>query len=744
MKIRSRNLLTAILALLCAVAVALGISFALPENEIKSANADIVTRVAGANDVNVKFGTVKYSITTTSENTNNINYSNMSTSTDPGNGACTTIDGVGTGSANSVLYRQNGKECAVFAAPVILSVTVPAYTIYKVEYKTTLSLNGSCTNYIALKDSWEDGNGSDGDVNIYNYLFNPVTTLPTTELAGISYFGSFGAQKYLNYGMLFYNDTESDKIIEKYTFFVSTFHMSAGGGSYGNDFVISDVLVTEVIPIGNQPQTGTTSVEYDGTEKTFGITYSTPEVEAFDDTISYLTAYKNIETTVTEAKDYDGDNINSSSYSLDLTSASGKFKATQAGKYKIKFNLKTVAINNGIKWADGSTNEKTVTFEITLKGVNVPSVFNATQDYDASVHKFGVDSNFNPDLMSVTCETYGITWNALTSQFEAKNAGVYSVKFHLTDNHYYWNVNGNASTEDQKATITINKKELTINTTNSTTSASNPTFDFGSAGNMTVNAVASGISTPDFVLNMYYIKDGDTTNPLTTGVDTTTNTLDVSQISSSGSYTLCVELTGATSNKNYSIANGKYEYAFTIGSGSIDFSVINWQYKEGSGNASDLFVGGVQEVLRYKLDSGSAVKYYILADIAAGGYLSIDANYNSNGYTNGYMTTNASGATVQYADGVGKYKTRIALKTDADHKFKSGGSNNGSFGGDDLSGWYEIEWEISKGKIDQDYLDNLNKYLQYKPAGGSWTVYDPENPPEYGNGAVEKIGRAHV
>ena len=42
-------------------------------------------------------------------------------------------------------------------------------------------------------------------------------------------------------------------------------------------------------------------------------------------------------------------------------------------------------------------------------------------------------------------------------------------------------------------------------------------------------------------------------------------------MTSSGSYTLCVELTGATSNKNYSIANGKYEYAFTIGSGSIDF-----------------------------------------------------------------------------------------------------------------------------------------------------------------------------
>ena len=66
-------------------------------------------------------------------------------------------------------------------------------------------------------------------------------------------------------------------------------------------------------------------------------------------------------------------------------------------------------------------------------------------------------------------------------------------------------------------------------------------------------------------MNMYYIKDGDTANPLTTGVDQAARTLDVSQIASSGSYKLCVELTSAAANKNYSIANGKYEYAFTIG-----------------------------------------------------------------------------------------------------------------------------------------------------------------------------------
>ncbi|MDE6868248.1 MAG: hypothetical protein K2J83_03795, partial [Clostridia bacterium] len=74
--------------------------------------------------------------------------------------------------------------------------------------------------------------------------------------------------------------------------------------------------------------------------------------------------------------------------------------------------------------------------------------------------------------------------------------------------------------------------------------------------------------------------------------------------------------------------------------------------------------------------------------------------------------------------------------SDTDHKFKSE-SNSGSFGGDDTKGWYEIEWEISKGKVDQDYLDNLNKNLQYRVAGGAWQSYDPNNPPAYGSGTIE-------
>ena len=138
MKIKSRNLLTAILALLCAVAVALGISFALPKNEIKSANADTVTQVAGANDVNVKFGTVKYSGTMDSENVSVVNYSTMLTTLNTGVDF-TYSDGAGVGTARvSFTKNSNWKHRNVVAVPVILSVNVPAHTVYKVEYSVEI------------------------------------------------------------------------------------------------------------------------------------------------------------------------------------------------------------------------------------------------------------------------------------------------------------------------------------------------------------------------------------------------------------------------------------------------------------------------------------------------------------------------------------------------------------------------------------------------------------------------------
>ncbi|MDE7265671.1 MAG: hypothetical protein K2N52_05305, partial [Clostridia bacterium] len=425
---------------------------------------------------------------------------------------------------------------------------------------------------------------------------------------------------------------------------------------------------------------------------------------------------------------------------------------TDVGTYTVKVELTSQAAANGIFKFDGtpdaskgngdeSDTVRYFDFKITPKPIKVPSVLNSTTTYKFDVCEFAL-SDFDATIMSVvqTKLTSNVTnanviWNSTNEKFEATEAATYTVFFHMDSANYMWDV-GNGTTADQSKTITINKKEISITTTPAANSG--PSWGLGETASIAVTA-SSGITAagyvPDFVLNMYYIKDGDTANPLTTGIDSSAMTLDVSQIESSSEYKLCIELTSATANKNYSINNDKFEMPFSIGSGAVDTSVINWQYKEGTGNAADLFdASGVQEVLRYKKDGNDTVKYYILANInSSGSYLSIDNSYSSNGYTNGLMTTNSSGATVQYADKVGTYKTRVVLNTDSDHVF----DDDHKLDTDGLKGWYEIEWTISKGKIDQDYLDNLNENLQYRVAGGAWQTYDPDNPPAYGSGTIE-------
>ncbi len=408
-----------------------------------------------------------------------------------------------------------------------------------------------------------------------------------------------------------------------------------------------------------------------------------------------------------------------------------------AGTYKFEFD-----IINGSVW-DTVTNDqtpKTITVTVNRKAIAVPTIQNNNQTYKASVCEFGL-TGYDSTLMSVASYVSNngstITWDGTTKKFKATDAAEYTVAFHMDSINHVWLTDaGTESSTDQAKKITIEKKEITINTTPA--SGTNPSWGLGDTGDITINATATGITNPDFVLDIYYVKDG-TTSPLTLGIDTTTNKLDVSQITSTGKYKLCIELTSAASNKNYSIASNKFEMPFEIKSGGIDFSVINWQYAEDGGNMQDLFASGVQNVIRYKQDaSGAVVKYIIGAIIPAGGYLSIDTSYNSGGYTNGFYTTKDGATYNNGCSAVGKYKTRIALKTDADHLFKNDAANKyGTFGGDDTSGWYEIEWEISKGKVDASYLSNLKDNLQYRTAGGAWQTYDPANPPQFGKGAIE-------
>ena len=690
----------------------------MPKTDKISADAAITAQPT------IEFGEARYFAS--SNWPESCDYSTMSNQSSTSVAVSTTATSVKTTSgAQGGIYI-----CA--ALPVTLSITVPAYTAYIIDYETYFNIEVHNAGMQArFDDSWQD-------TPFTSYSLYNIRPLNQTGSGWSGYHHwNFLLSKVGNYegsGLVLYNDTASPVTMKRYAFYSTHADINAG---INIDFEFTSFTVTAV-KIGTPTTTDTTSKTYDGTAKAFDFTYDTPTITDYNKNITYSTAYKNIETTV-EAKDFKGNTIASSNYSLSAEEINRTLTATEAGTYKVKFNLTAEAVANGVEWGGGGTGEKTLTFEIKRKAIPVPIIQNSTQTYKGAEYDNFTLLNYNGSLMSVSTagNSSTITWDNSTvgaERFKATDAATYTVKFHMDSENHIWSTDGGESTADQSKTITINKKEITINTTPQTT---NPSWDLGATGSITVNSTASPILNPDFVLNIYYVKGKDTANPLNEGIDTATNTLDVSQITSSGDYTLCVELkSGVPANENYSIANDKFEMPFTIGSGAIDFSVINWQYKEGSGTATDLFKGGVQEVLRYKQVVDGIVKYFITATVPAGGYLNIDTGYNGNGYTDGFLTTNSDGATVQYADAVGTYKTRIALNTDKDHKFKND-TNCGILDGNELKGWYEIEWKISKGKIDQNYLDNLNQNLQYKLAGGSWQTYDPGNPPSYGNGAVE-------
>ncbi len=734
-KFKTKNLFLTALAILCAVVLGCAVSLSVGLfNKSKTAHAAV--------DVpEVNFGTEKYYFGPQISNFVGQGYSYNSLtlgawqSTAPSQISYTSS----TNSASISMSVASGTSLLI--VPLILSVDVPAYSIYTVEMTYQFTQVGRNGRAHGIPDTWSDDPTYDFNFDMYpisqKYFQpgvsgqchgnpNPITANHGSHLT--------------NNGFTFYNDTNTAKEMKAYSYYfywvcdgqTSTFTYT---GSI--DFTNFDVTVEK---IGEPTTTYTTPFTYDGTTKTFDFTYDKPTVTAYDGTtFAYEKAYENITATV-DAVDYDGNTINASTYNLSSVGKNGTLTAKEAGKYKVKFNLKQDAKDGGVEWATGGTAEKTITFEIKRKGLAVPVIQNDTVTYKGAPYEFGM-TGYDSTIMSVASYVSNngstITWDGTTKKFKATDAAEYTVAFHMDSINHVWLTDaGTESSTDQAKKITIEKKEITINTTPA--SGTNPSWGLGDTGDITINATATGITNPDFVLDIYYVKDG-TTSPLTLGLDTTTNKLDVSQITSTGKYKLCIELTSAASNKNYSIASGKFEMPFEIKSGGIDFSVINWQYAEDGGNMQDLFASGVQNVIRYKQDaSGAVVKYIIGAIIPAGGYLSIDTSYNSGGYTNGFYTTKDGATYNSGCSAVGKYKTRIALKTDADHLFKNDAANKyGTFGGDDTSGWYEIEWEISKGKVDASYLSNLKDNLQYRTAGGAWQTYDPANPPQFGKGAIE-------
>ncbi|MDE7163539.1 MAG: hypothetical protein K2O44_05635 [Clostridia bacterium] len=365
------------------------------------------------------------------------------------------------------LYGSDGIVHRFIVVPVIIKVQVPAYTAYDVSYTKTLSMSagahGKCTMFY---NNWQDASSGTYDVSLPLNILSYQNSASGTDWSGRSESAEFSNAN--GDGVLFYNDTGAQKALSLYSFYLAKIGDGCTGGCTCTFSFSISPSVNKVVAIGTTKTTDTNPETYDKTEKTFNFTYDEPTYTAYGNTINYTTAYKNIETTV-EALDYDDKAIEETTYSL--STEDGTLTATEAGKYKVKFNLKAEAKASGIEWTTGDTDEKIITFEIKRKAISVPTILNSTQTYKADEYEFYPDEKFDADIMTVNETTStsnvtgaSITWDETNKSIKATEAATYTVKFKLTDKNYIWKVGTVETTNEQNGTIKITPKKLKVPT----------------------------------------------------------------------------------------------------------------------------------------------------------------------------------------------------------------------------------------------------------------------------------------
>ena len=411
------------------------------------------------------------------------------------------------------------------------------------------------------------------------------------------------------------------------------------------------------------------------------------------------------------------------------------------GTYSVKVELNAKTIESGIKFLsepDTSKGESETVryfnFIIKPQLVTLPEIIDSEQVYKGSEYTFDIDSNYNSVIMDVEVPT-DLTWDSGDKQFKATYAGTYNVIFKLKDTkNYAWDIGGGTSS-DQTVPIVINKKELTAIV--DSTSEATMEWSLGDSGTVTIKPVACGSDAVSLAL--YYVS--------TTGAERSNavngHTIDVSKISSIGTYTLRVKIITDKNdaryneiNENYIISgtDGKYDLpassSITIKAGGVVASSLSWLYRQADQKVEkELLSDGVQELLEYE---PLIAKAYIVT-ARGNDYMTVMENYTANGYVKGFKTVSvaANGDETAVLNGectaVGKYKTYVAVEiNNPDYQFKP---EQRFDPGNDKQGWLALEWEISPRTL--DFADA--KWVYSK--GGNDISFDGGNP-EYNNGLL--------
>ena len=719
MKIKKRNLLTVILALLCTIALALGVSFVMPK--VEKINADAATYPVNQS---VFTGNVVGKYTVANQNPT-INYATLSAA----NSSYATITfsgGSGTMSASSV-KSSNAYGYAGYLT-FEAAIVVPANTEYKVSYVFDLSITATksgttaaalCTEILYFGDS--ESGGSDKSSTLSFHCSN-ATCSATYSVGRLGGTVPYSDSTTVSIPEITYtNNTDSDKTCTAY---FGYYNGNNYNGASGSMIVTSNLSLTSETVVVNavEPAVSGSAIfteTYTGSPIDFNLPYNHTLVDPVD----------------VDGVALDGLALATPVSMANINLATGVFSPTLAGVYTVTFALNSTALADGITWSDGSTDPKTITYTVTRKEYTVPTISDSDSGkiYRGTDYYFDLISNqFSTSTMEIArpsgitddgngVYSDGLVYNAANKQFSAVNAGSYDVIFKLKDTaNTTWSVGNVTTSTDQTVTITINKKPLSF--TYDTTDYGME-WALGDAGTVTlIPTVCDGDTVG---LSLSYIDDAGTerTQAIVAG-----NSLDISKITGTGTYTLCARLITdkndanyCADNENYTITDEVYKLTdtITVKPAGVTAQSLSWKYRQTGEVAAtkDLLVGGEQVELPFALGK----EYFVTA--LGNDYMDIYTDYSDNsGFVNGFKTVDSEGNLMTGCGAVGKYKTYVAIHiTDPAYAFE-----DNLLGNDNQYGYLILEWEITPRE-----LDFADAEWQYTTDGGQTWKNFADGSPEY-------------
>ncbi|MDE6868604.1 MAG: hypothetical protein K2J83_05655, partial [Clostridia bacterium] len=726
MKIHKRNIATIILAIFCALALALGVSFVLP------ASGNIADAAVSENEVTYSANELlQYYNPTSGNNLTSIPYSSFG-AVNTARGTCTfDSENARVDISRTVAFHQT-----VGYASFTAEIVVPALTEYKVDFSYSVYLKRSGTSQSATVsgdvyfygDTGSDPTASDKS-NIMLFVDGPQDYIVGSYVTAIN---NTAVTRTGTIPTVTLTNETNDAVIY-YAFFGFCAYTPAGTAATNNFtsyLEMSDDITVTAIDV---PTVDRISSTYTGSDINFNIqNWDTQRVVLTKATRQKLSG--GVETL------YQYDNVNSNVISgANPLSPGGVMTVTDVGTYTLYFDI----LNNcGAVW-DSATNDqatKPVTFKVEPKKIDKPTIGTNDKPYSGSELSFALSSNISLAEWSTYIQFDSVTEasGGSTSSVNNQNngtvgitdVGTYNLNFTLSDrDNTVWTETPTAIGGTASVTLKVSPK--TLSTVLNCSSLNGANWEWGVEDtNVTITAEIS-----DFILSSdadendsnrvtlkYYYLDGGSEISLNGDIQSEiydpvakkiTATIAMPNLAQ-GTYTFGVKPDGTTgANGNYTVSANAATHSFTVGSASLNPSVLLWTYLKNNNATNETISQNAQ--LTYETNSGTAVTYKPQIQL-------VNSSYDYSSYVS---VVNYTGDSAQNT--VGSYAVTVSLRiTDSDHVFANpDNDSNITVSSDGLTATVRFGWSIEQKEID---LSNVT--FEYNDGVNGWNTYSSDNPPE--------------